>query len=155
MAEEVIALREYVDMRLAAIDGRLTERRTADIAALTLQAREYERRLETLNHAHEQAREKERDFLPREAYDAAHQNLMRRVEAVEAVEALHVDRDRLEGVVRQLEARIDALALRVADGERARANLDGRAQMLGAFLFGASIVINIGINLMVFLLGRR
>jgi hypothetical protein len=37
--------------------------------ALSLQLTEYLRRLDQLNHAHEQAREKERDFIGREAFE--------------------------------------------------------------------------------------
>ncbi len=37
--------------------------------ALVIAVRELERRLDSLNHAHELAREKERDFLSREAHD--------------------------------------------------------------------------------------
>ncbi len=37
--------------------------------ALKLAVRELERRLDNLNHAHEMAREKERDFLSREAHE--------------------------------------------------------------------------------------
>ena len=43
--------------------------READQTALRLQATEYERRLETLNHAHEQARQKEADYVTRDKYE--------------------------------------------------------------------------------------
>jgi hypothetical protein len=48
----------------------LTEQRFASMdKALVLLAGEMARRLENLNHAHELAREKERDFIRREAFE--------------------------------------------------------------------------------------
>jgi len=43
--------------------------RKADRRALKLQAAEYERRLESLNHAHEQARQKEAEYVTRDKYE--------------------------------------------------------------------------------------
>ena len=43
--------------------------READHTALRLQAIEYERRLFDLNHAHEQARQKEADYVTRDKYE--------------------------------------------------------------------------------------
>ena len=49
--------------------------------ARKLQAQEYERRLLSLNHAHEQARQKERDFVERGEHVAQLKDLERRVES--------------------------------------------------------------------------
>ena len=46
-----------------------TALREADQTALRLQASEYERRLESLNHAHEQARQKEADYVTLDKYE--------------------------------------------------------------------------------------
>ena len=54
----VETLKELHEQRFAAMDK-----------ALILLAAEMARRLEVLNHAHEQAREKERDFIRREAFE--------------------------------------------------------------------------------------
>ncbi len=51
-------LREWVESRFSARDE-----------AIRLLSTEYNRRLNDLNHAHEQAREKERDFISRESFD--------------------------------------------------------------------------------------
>jgi len=51
-------LKELHEQRFAAMDK-----------AIVLAAEELARRLEVLNHAHEQAREKERDFIGREAFE--------------------------------------------------------------------------------------
>jgi len=53
---------------LAHVRELLTQRMDKEELALDKQAREYERRLTDLNHAHEQAREKEKDFLSRTEY---------------------------------------------------------------------------------------
>jgi hypothetical protein len=45
------------------------QRFTSTDKAILLAAGELARRLDVLNHAHEQAREKERDFIRREAFD--------------------------------------------------------------------------------------
>ncbi len=64
-----VALREFLEHKIEALDKRIDERLCAQSKALSLQAREYERRLEQLNH--EQARlaaDRER-FMPREIAD--------------------------------------------------------------------------------------
>jgi hypothetical protein len=58
LRDEIDAERRIVKQRFKAGDR-----------ALTLSAQELSRRLDTLNHAHEQAREKERDFISRESFD--------------------------------------------------------------------------------------
>jgi hypothetical protein len=58
MIHTVETLKELHDQRFAAMDK-----------AIVLLASEMARRLEVLNHAHEQAREKERDFIGREAFE--------------------------------------------------------------------------------------
>lgn len=58
---------------LRVLDRREVEKELAAIArALELQAREYERRLEILNHAHEQARQVLNTYVTRDLYDRAH-----------------------------------------------------------------------------------
>jgi hypothetical protein len=58
-------LRDEIDAERRIIKQRFK----AGDRALTLSAQELSRRLDTLNHAHEQAREKERDFIRRESFD--------------------------------------------------------------------------------------
>ena len=58
MTHTIETLKELHEQRFAAMDK-----------AIVLAAEELARRLEVLNHAHEQAREKERDFIRREAFD--------------------------------------------------------------------------------------
>ena len=50
-------------------DRLYLERFQSQERALQLKAEELSRRLDVLNHAHEQAREKERDFIGREVYE--------------------------------------------------------------------------------------
>jgi hypothetical protein len=59
MTHTIETLKELHEQRFAAMDK-----------ALVLLASEVARRLEVLNHAHEQAREKEREFIRREAFDS-------------------------------------------------------------------------------------
>ncbi len=58
MTHTIETLKELHEQRFAAIDK-----------AIVLAAEEIARRLEVLNHAHELAREKERDFIRREAFE--------------------------------------------------------------------------------------
>jgi hypothetical protein len=58
MTHTIETLKELHEQRFAAMDK-----------AIVLVAGDMSRRLEVLNHAHEQAREKERDFIGREAFE--------------------------------------------------------------------------------------
>lgn len=51
--------------------------------ALKLQAKEYERRLQDLNHAHTQAQERNASYIPRETFDNVTSTLRGRIEALE------------------------------------------------------------------------
>lgn len=55
---------------------RLEEKQTAADFALELRTREIERRLDNLNHAHEQARQRDNEFVPRELYQSQHDLLV-------------------------------------------------------------------------------
>jgi hypothetical protein len=58
MTHTIETLKELHEQRFAAVEK-----------AIILAAEEMSRRLDISNHAHEQAREKERDFIGREAFD--------------------------------------------------------------------------------------
>lgn len=62
-------LRSALRDEISAVKELQLERFTERDKALALQLVEFLRRLDALNHAHEQAREKERDFIGREAFD--------------------------------------------------------------------------------------
>ena len=53
-------------IRIAVLETLVVERERA----MTLQAKEYERRLEALNHAHEQQVERNTEYVSREIWDA-------------------------------------------------------------------------------------
>lgn len=55
--------------------------------ARKLQAKEYERRLAELNHAHVQAREKERDFISLTVYDRDIRELTGKINTLERSES--------------------------------------------------------------------
>lgn len=63
--QEYAALRDALD----ALKELFMSINAADTKALELQAAEYERRLETLNHAHQQAVEAQARTVPRELFD--------------------------------------------------------------------------------------
>ena len=65
MTHTIETLKELQEQRFAAMDK-----------ATVLLASEMARRLEVLNHAHEQAREKERDFIGREAFETFSQRII-------------------------------------------------------------------------------
>jgi hypothetical protein len=68
-APDDISLREYVERLIAAERERVDTRLEATAEALRLQAAEYERRLATLNHAHEQAVEVQNTYVTQEKYE--------------------------------------------------------------------------------------
>ena len=93
-----VSLREYFAALRAADQRRLDERFIAQERANELKAEELARRLEVLNHAHEQAREKERDFISRETYETF---VLRYQDAHQAVKneilsASHTESEKLE-----------------------------------------------------------
>ncbi len=63
--------------------ARIQEHLRATDAALSLQAKEYERRLDALNHAHAEARSILTTYLPREVYEKQQEILLLRVSVVE------------------------------------------------------------------------
>lgn len=88
---ELVTLREYLEHKVCALDVRIDERFVSRDKSLALQAGEYQRRLEALNH--EQARlaaDRER-FMPREVSEARHN------QAAERISLLSARLDKLEG----------------------------------------------------------
>lgn len=57
---------------IAVIDNKLAEREKA----LRIQASEYERRLDALNHSFQEARTVQQTYVPREVYERAHDVLV-------------------------------------------------------------------------------
>ena len=60
---------QELTVEVAVLRERLHEHKLTASKALELQAKEYERRLDDLNHAHQQARETLQTYLPREIHD--------------------------------------------------------------------------------------
>lgn len=59
----------FIDKEISHVKELLQQAISERDKALELQLVEFLRRLDALNHAHEQAREKERDFISREAFE--------------------------------------------------------------------------------------
>lgn len=74
-----ISLREYVDIILRHQSRLHKQRLDAMNMALKLQAKEYERRLELLNHAHQQAVETLNTYVPRELWHEQHKALEEKI----------------------------------------------------------------------------
>ncbi len=82
--------------RIAVLEERVKNRDTA----LKLQAEEYERRLQDLNHSHAQARAKEVEFLPRETYYKSEGELLHwRREVDEVLSGLKARRDTYVSII--------------------------------------------------------
>ena len=69
------------------MDDLVKQRFKAIDKALKLQAKEYGRRLSELNHAHQQSREKERDFISTEVYSRDIRELTGKINALERAES--------------------------------------------------------------------
>lgn len=68
---EIERLEKLNDTKLAALRTEIIVTLSSQAAALQLQAKEYERRLQDLNHSHQQAVERYSTFLPREIYETS------------------------------------------------------------------------------------
>jgi uncharacterized protein YjbK len=66
---------ENLEVRLAVMESQMADLKHG----IALQAREYERRLEELNHAHERQVESNRHYVSREAWELKHSELEIRV----------------------------------------------------------------------------
>ncbi|MGB8902012.1 MAG: hypothetical protein WCC90_23420 [Methylocella sp.] len=129
MIHTIETLKELHEQRFFAMDK-----------AILLVAEEMSRRLEVLSHAHEQAREKERDFIGREAYETFTQRsiddfagLRREIQAS------------LTEVSAAREAAFKALANASAELAKIYDSRFGRiesaqAKMFGGLLFAATIL---------------
>lgn len=98
--------------------------------ALSLDAKEKERRLDTLNHAHEQAREKERDFVPRETYEGGMAALTAALTGIQGTLGITLPREVFDQAQRESAARLE-LALDTAD-RRVKALEDWKNKAMGA-----------------------
>jgi hypothetical protein len=80
---DVIRLREYVDLRVNTLEKAEDRRAEVDQLSLRIASDELARRLEDLNHAHQEAREKEVTFLSRELHESAMKEVNQRIVALE------------------------------------------------------------------------
>jgi len=64
-------MKEYLDKKVAILEERLESSKVA----LKLQAEDYQRRLDILNHEAEQLKEMQLKYLPRETYEINHRLL--------------------------------------------------------------------------------
>ena len=78
-----IRLREYVDLRIADLKESLTTRERISEQQIKLAADELSRRLEILNHAHQQAVEVQQTYVPREIFEQTTDDLNKRIIGLE------------------------------------------------------------------------
>jgi len=128
--QEHIALRDALE----AIRETFRAQVISDRRALELQAREYERRLDTLNHAHEQAVEAQAMTVPRELFDQY-------VKETGARETAMVGSQN-----EKFAAAIDAVNARVDDLVTWRSGIEGRLIGITVVVGIVVIVINLGIR---------
>lgn len=131
--QEFRALREALE----AIKETFRAQVLSDTKALEKQAVEYERRLDTLNHAHEAAVEAQAATVPREMFDAYIKE-----------QALAVDL-RVQAANDREAAAIEAVNARVDDLTTWRSGIEGRMVGVGVVIGIVVIAINIGIALWV------
>lgn len=121
---------------------RFEEFKRTSAKALELQASEYQRRLDTLNHAHEEARRILGTYLTRELYDRAHSEVveaqrkydLRLVEIEARVKSVELGLVNLPGGIKSLEL---GLASQAGHHTGARVTI-GTMIAIGAL--GASII---------------
>lgn len=128
--QEYIALREALE----ALKELFMSINTADARALNLQAAEYERRLEALNHAHQQAVEAQARTVPRELFDQYVKESAAREAALVAAQS-----------EKSITA-INALNDRVDEVQTWRSGLEGRMIGISIAIGIVVIVINIALR---------
>jgi len=69
------------DIKIAVLEERLEGAKEA----LSLQALEYQRRLDALNGEAERLRQMQSTYLPRESYEIAHRELVNKIEIVQKI----------------------------------------------------------------------
>lgn len=92
-------LREYVDLQLSALRREIDLRFLALAQELVLQAKEYERRLTELNHAHEQARQTLATYVPRDKYDAIREGMEKDIHDLQIYKANSEGRSAVIGAI--------------------------------------------------------
>ncbi len=109
--KELALLRELLDARIESIQALSRLELGKMEQARAIQAAEYERRLEALNHAHEQARETLATYLPREAFESFVKEQTRREELRAKASAIALSvaetRERLETAVKDLASSVE------------------------------------------------
>lgn len=87
-----VSLREYfeqsIKLRFEALDSAVKLASAIENERQTERAAEISRRLEILNHAHQQAVEVQQTYVPRELHDAAIDKLKGRLESLEKTAAI-------------------------------------------------------------------
>jgi hypothetical protein len=108
-----LSLQDYI-VKLAVLEERLL--RFED--AKKLQAAEYERRLQSLNHAHEQAIERNAEFVSSELHNATLRELRTSVDTVrnETLTAAAKVKEQAEADVKVQGVRLEALSAKVNIG---------------------------------------
>jgi hypothetical protein len=130
--QEFRALREALE----AVKDAIKAQASADQRALELQATEYERRLETLNHAHQQAVEAQARTVPRELFDQYVKETAARESAL-----VNAQSDRFNVAVEAINARVDELM-------NWRSGLEGRLIGVSAVIGVIVVIVNIAIRIL-------
>ena len=151
MAEPELTLRLLAE-RIAAeqLLRETTEKYVRE--ALELQALEYGRRLDTLNHAHQQAMEAQARTVPREVFEQYVKESAARVEqALVAITARHEATDdaqteRTTAALAVHRSDIEALNNRVDEIQSWRSGIEGRTIGIMAAISIVVIVINIALR---------
>ena len=87
MPSDEIKLREYLEAQIQFLESRVEAQQLANERALSIQAREYERRLDELNHAHATAVQTLATYIPREIADKRFDELLGKISALEQWQA--------------------------------------------------------------------
>jgi predicted nuclease with TOPRIM domain len=137
MADEV-TLKEHVESLFQALGERLDTYMGVHVTEHQALAQQVDRdaatvnqRLEEMNNLRTQISSERGQFATRDLLDS-------RVQALS---------ERLEEMSKGINLRFEEMNKRMADAERARANLDGRFAMVGMLLLGSSIIINVVISI--------
>jgi sulfur carrier protein ThiS len=115
--------------------------------ARRLQAAEYERRLEQLNHEHQRATDKERDFLPRQQYEIQRSEQEDKIQL--SIKRL-IELAPLEGEAKAFRVALETLAAKIQEIEKRLTSM----WSYGAGAVGVLTVVIVLINLAIKLIWK-
>ncbi len=150
-SNEIISLREYLEHRQDASEKQLEIRLEERDKALGIQAAELSRRLDNLNHQHQQIQGIQLTYLPREIWKQQHDELSDRVDnndqKLELLLSTYVPRNEHIGKEREAVSKAEGLAMAMAKLENSVSDMKGQLRIYAAIMGLVAVVMPIALQI--------